>query len=214
MRNLDDKDECQSAVPVIQAKLPGVYYSDTTYRRNSAAGCFYWNSGDSIMWNYYTGKGTCSNCRSICKGKQQDTFLITWFKLQIFVEINIKTIIYKFCAFTVLGFDVILDGQTKLSGSWINDGVPIPATIAYQSAEDIFIIGIKLGQRLKMVKIRVTGEHTFVWMSAKYRTDHSYECEDQLTFSEDCFQGNSVGEANYNVQLVAVATSGTKNRVK
>ena len=115
-------------------------------------------------------------------------------------------------AFALLGFDVMLNGATNLYGISIK-GI-LPATIAYLLGEDIFIIGLKEEQYLKMVKIRVTGEHTFVWMSAKYRTDHSYECEDQLTFSEDCFQGNSAGEANYNVQLVAVATSGTKNRVK
>ena len=67
---------------------------------------------------------------------------------------------------------------------------------------------------LKMVKIRVTGENTFVWMSAKYRSDHSLECEAQLTFSEDCFQGNVVGQANYNVQLAAVAKSGKINHAK
>ena len=67
---------------------------------------------------------------------------------------------------------------------------------------------------LKMVKIRVTGENTFVWMSAKYRSDHSMECEAQLTFSEDCFQGNLVGQANYNVQLAAVAKSGKINHAK
>ena len=61
-----------------------------------------------------------------------------------------------------------------------------------------------------MVKIKVTGEDTFVWMSAKYRSNPPYECEAQLTFSEDCFQGTSVAQANYNVQLAAVAKSGMK----
>ena len=74
----------------------------------------------------------------------------------------------------------------------------------------MFIIGLKDDGYLKMVKIQVTGEDTFVWMSAKYRTDHSYECEAQLTFSEDCFQGTSVGKANYNVRLVAVPKPGTE----
>ena len=115
-------------------------------------------------------------------------------------------------AFAVLGFDVLLNGATKLFGIAINGR--LPATIAYPLGEDIFIIGLKEEQYLKMVKIRVTGEHTFVWMSAKYRTDHPDECETKLTFTEDCFEGNEMGEANYNVQLAAVATSGTKNCVK
>ena len=113
-----------------------------------------------------------------------------------------------------MGFDVLLNGQTKLSGLLINGGVPLPATIAYPLGKDTFIIGLKEAPYLKMVKILVTGEHTFVWMDAKSRTDHSVDCEATLTFSEDCFEGSSTEEAHYNVQLAAVAKSGTKNRVK
>ena len=108
-----------------------------------------------------------------------------------------------------VGFDVLLNGQTKLSGKWARG----PATIAYPLGENIFIIGYHDGHYLKMVKIRVTGEHTFVWMSAKYRFDHPYKCEAQLTFYEDCFQGIPVRQAYYNVKLVAVATSGRKTEL-
>ena len=113
-----------------------------------------------------------------------------------------------------IDFDIQLDGQTKLSGIWINNNSPLPATIAYGLGEGIFIIGVIDGVYLKMVEIRVTGEDTFVWMSAKSRSAWDSKCEDQLTFSEDCYQGTTVnGEQYYNVQLVAVPKTG-KNRVK
>ena len=110
-----------------------------------------------------------------------------------------------------VAFSVLLNGKTKLSGDWINNGFPLPATIAYPLGENIFIIGRELSGYLKMVKIRVTGERTFVWMDAKYEkvpSTYSFYCRSQQTFSKYCFEGTSVGSTKYSVELAAV---GTKN---
>ena len=49
------------------------------------------------------------------------------------------------------GWNVKLDGSTKLSGSWINSGIPVPATIAYHVQGNVFIIAAVEGIHLKMV---------------------------------------------------------------
>ena len=59
-----------------------------------------------------------------------------------------------------------------------------------------------------MVKIRVTGERTFEWLAAKYDTNYSVKCTTSSNFSEQCFQGTSVTQAMYNVELVATANKG------
>ena len=109
----------------------------------------------------------------------------------------------------VEGWNVKLDGSTKLSGSWINGGNPVPATIAYHVQGNVFIIGAVRGSHLKMVKIEVTGETTFDWIDAKYHDPSvTSSCTDQETFSESCFHGKSVSKGNYNVKLVASSGSG------
>ena len=102
-----------------------------------------------------------------------------------------------------------LNGATKLTGAWINNGIPIPATIAQSLGENIFIIAAFTEHHLKMVKIRVTGRTTFIWMEAKYSNPSSNSsCKLQETFSENCFIGTSVPEENYTVQLVAILGAG------
>jgi len=101
-------------------------------------------------------------------------------------------------------WDVKLDGSTKISGAWINSGIPVPATIAYNVRGNVFIIAEGSTENLKMVKIAVTGETTFDWIGAKYHElAATSSCRDQETFSESCFHGTSVSKDKYDVQLVA-----------
>ena len=107
------------------------------------------------------------------------------------------------------GWNVKLDGSTKVSGKWINRGNPIPATIAYHVDGNVFIIAAVEGSYLKMMKIEVTGETTFNWVDAKYHAvSATSSCREQETFSESCFHGSSVAKGNYDVQLVASSGSG------
>ena len=92
-----------------------------------------------------------------------------------------------------------------LKGSWV-DGAP---SIVYSLAEkNVFILGITNieEQMLKMVKIRVTGKTTFNWLDARYKQNYSEECGKQSTFNEGCFQGPSVGQDKYDVDLIATVT--------
>ena len=101
------------------------------------------------------------------------------------------------------GWNVKLDGSTKLSGACIWC-IPVPATIAYHIQGNVFIIAAVEESDLKMVKIAVTGETTFNWIDAKYHElAATYNCRDQVTFSESCFHGSSVSKEHYDVQLVA-----------
>ena len=107
------------------------------------------------------------------------------------------------------GTRIKLNGATKLAGVWINNGIPVSATIAHPLGENIFIIAAFTESHLKMVKIRVTGSTTFIWMEAKYNNPSSNpSCKLQETFSENCFNGTSVPEENYTVQLVAIYKAG------
>ena len=106
---------------------------------------------------------------------------------------------------------VILQERTMISGTGINNGVPIAATIAYQLDHSVFIIARVLGFKgndLKMVKIEVTGEKSFLWLEAK--SDHvTSDCQTQETFNINCYRGTSGSEQEYNVaKLVAVSRSG------
>ena len=89
-----------------------------------------------------------------------------------------------------------------LNGSWV-DGAP---SIIYPLEEkNVFILGLASieEQILKMVKIRVTGKTTFNWLEARYQTDYPEECGEQSTFNKGCFQGLTVGQDKYDVDLVA-----------
>ena len=107
------------------------------------------------------------------------------------------------------GWNVKLDGSTKISGPWINGGSPVPAIIAYHVQGNVFIIAAVEGYHLKMVKIAVTGDATFDWIDAKYHEPAATSsCRDQVTFSESCFHGSSVSKGQYDVHLVASSGSG------
>ena len=98
-------------------------------------------------------------------------------------------------------FDVQLNGETRLVGSWVS-GAP---NIAYPLPEtNVFILGKPDPNFVKMVKIRVTGEKTFDWLEARVIEKYPDECGKQSTFHEGCFlQGNSVNQNQYDVKLVA-----------
>lgn len=131
------------------------------------------------------------------------------------VSVNF-TICTSFSAFyNIIGnvvWNVIIDGNTTLSGAGINDGFPEPATIAYRLKGNIFILAIsELSGDIKMVKIRVTGEESFEWLEAKYHTANTSECKTQESFQKDCYYGTTKSERIYNVSRL-VAIKGTAMR--
>ena len=111
--------------------------------------------------------------------------------------------------FDNIGWSIQLGGETKLYGVSINNGVPIPATIAYTLGGNFFIVAGIEEPYLKMIKIFVTGETSFDWIEAKYSTPTSgSNCRSQSSFTEACYQGTSKTQTAYNVQLVATKESG------
>ena len=89
-----------------------------------------------------------------------------------------------------------------LKGSWV-DAAP---NIIYPLEEkNVFILGVTYVEKknLKMVKIRVTGKNTFEWLEARYNKGYSEKCEKQSTFNENCFEGPSVEQDKYDVDLIA-----------
>ena len=111
--------------------------------------------------------------------------------------------------FDNIGWSIQLGGETKLSGVSINNGVPIPATIAYTLGGNFFIVAGIEEPHLKMIKIFVTGETSFDWIEAKYSTPAAdSNCRSQSSFTEAGYQGTSNSQTAYNVQLVATKESG------
>ena len=87
----------------------------------------------------------------------------------------------------------------------MNHGEPVPATISFSLYdEETWIVGVHDDVYLKMVKLRVTGANSFVWIHARYAPDGSYDESCLNSFVESCFDGNDVPETKYQVQLVAV----------
>ena len=94
--------------------------------------------------------------------------------------------------------------ETMLSGPWINDGTPIPATIAFKlPLEDAWIVGVNEGGYLRMVKLKVTGSNSFKWIATKHNRVGNYDESCLTAFSESCFVGTDSNEDQYKVQLVA-----------
>ena len=90
-----------------------------------------------------------------------------------------------------------------LKGSWV-DAAP---NIVYPLAEkNVFILGVAYveNRNLKMVKIQVTGKDTFDWLEARYYKGIFEECGKHSTFHEGCFQGMSVEQDKYDVNLEAI----------
>ena len=105
-------------------------------------------------------------------------------------------------AISDLKFDIIPNKGTMLKGSWV-DAAP---NIVYPLVEkNVFILGVTYVEikNLKMVKIRVTGKDTFDWLEARYKKGYPEECEKQSTFNENCFEGSSVEQDKYDVDLIA-----------
>ena len=100
--------------------------------------------------------------------------------------------------------------ETKFAGTNINFGKPMKATIALHLSFNGFfanewIIGVKEGIFLKMVKLRVTGANTFVWIGSKVTKNFDSSC--LTNFVESCFAGGDRTENTYEVQLVAKGAS-------
>ena len=98
-------------------------------------------------------------------------------------------------------FEILLNGLTRIEGAWANGD----AAFAYPLTEkNVFIVSQPDGKYLKMVKIRVTGEKTFDWISATFYENFPKYCEATSTFNQSCFQGTSANQEQYNVKLTAV----------
>ena len=64
MMELNNVDECKSALPTIQDTISDASFSGAVDISNRPGGCYYkW----SVFWNANKG-GACSSCRSVCKG--------------------------------------------------------------------------------------------------------------------------------------------------
>ena len=107
----------------------------------------------------------------------------------------------------------VLIPETRLAGDSINNGMPIPATIAFKppNSEYYWIVGAHDDRFLKMVKIQVTGANTYKWISSKYREDGTYEESCLTAFTTSCFDAGTYNvESAYPVLLVA--KEGIKNK--
>ena len=139
-------------------------------------------------------------------------------------KVNLTVLHLRYlCILGRIRWRVILEGSTILAGRGINNGVSIPATIAYPVEDDIYIIAVvskyPLSRKLEMVKIQVTGEKTFKWLDARTQEAVKDElfrafqtrCEKQETFTIDCFEGVQGSEDKNSVaKLAAVSKSGRK----
>ena len=141
---------------------------------------------------------------STCISKHIATFFVTYYYNHFKIILTHTKLL-----FDNIGWSIQLSGETKLSGVSINNGVPIPATIAYTLGGNFFIVAGIEEPYLKMIKIFVTGETSFDWIEAKYSTPASgSNCRSQSSFTEACYQGTSNTQTAYNVQLVATKESG------
>ena len=90
--------------------------------------------------------------------------------------------------------------ETLVGGPWVNNGIPLQATIAlYLDTEDAWIVGTHDKIYLKMVKLRLTGENTFDWIGSKYQSLFNESC--LTSFTESCFEGIDVPEDKYEVLI-------------
>ena len=63
---------------------------------------------------------------------------------------------------------------------------PIPATIALDLGDNIWIVAVVNGGYLKMVKIKVTGKDSYEWIEAMYN-DINYNPSCETAFTESCY---------------------------
>eukprot|EP00418_Pyrodinium_bahamense_P088279 CAMPEP_0179040150 /NCGR_PEP_ID=MMETSP0796-20121207/15500_1 /TAXON_ID=73915 /ORGANISM="Pyrodinium bahamense, Strain pbaha01" /LENGTH=286 /DNA_ID=CAMNT_0020736489 /DNA_START=1 /DNA_END=861 /DNA_ORIENTATION=+ len=97
----------------------------------------------------------------------------------------------------------VVTPDTKLTGKYINHGVPLPVTLKLDLGDNVWIVGLVGGGYLKMVKIRITGSATYTWIATRYDASFAESCSVQATFTEECFKGRDVDRNFYTVSLVA-----------
>ena len=72
MTELNDESECESAAPKIQLLVPNARYSGLIPQEissNHPPGCFFHNGSTWVVLYWNNNKnGTCSECKSVCKG--------------------------------------------------------------------------------------------------------------------------------------------------
>ena len=142
------------------------------------------------------------------QGKNQSKGIAKWRFRWSYIISLIRDITTFLHFIATIGWKVVLGGKTKLTGIHVNENFPIAAIISYRVKGNIYIVAAMDDFYLKMVKIRITGETTFDWLTAKYRGPSSM-CTKQITFSEECFYGTGMPKSSYNVQLLAEKISGT-----
>ena len=92
--------------------------------------------------------------------------------------------------------------EILIGGPWVNNGIPLRATIAHHlETEDAWIVGTHDKIYLKMVKLRLTGANTFDWIRSKYQQDGSYNESCLTSFIESCFEGIDVPEDRYEILI-------------
>ena len=73
MIELDNAEECKSAVPKIQSLVPNSAYSGALTMNDRPPGCFYHPTNLKFYWNKDKSGTTCSICASLCKGSMIKT---------------------------------------------------------------------------------------------------------------------------------------------
>ena len=93
--------------------------------------------------------------------------------------------------------------KTMFSGPHINHGTPLKATMAIEIKANVWIVAVIDGKTLKMIKLRITGASTYVWIESKWSNSYASSCSNQNTFTEQCFVGKSVGIDFYKISVAA-----------
>ena len=62
-----------------------------------------------------------------------------------------------------------------------------------------------------MVKLNVTGTHTFEWIATKYKRHRTYRNTCVKNFTEACFEGTDNVKDAYTVVLTAELQQGSRN---
>ena len=81
----------------------------------------------------------------------------------------------------------VLLPETKFKCHSISDPCPRSATAAVDLGDSKWIVALKDGQYLKMVKIKVTGESSYDWLETRYNHQDDYDASCETAFSESCF---------------------------
>jgi hypothetical protein len=89
------------------------------------------------------------------------------------------------------------------SGPRINHGIPLKATMAIEIKQNVWIVAVIDGKLLKMIKLRITGASTYVWIESKWSNSYASSCSNPNTFTEQCFVGKSVGIDFYKISVAA-----------